>query len=231
MSLQLQTAAVVIDVAAALLRLHQNRVTEGNLPLSPAGPVVGHRSLYSIRMGSKDVVIVHYPEMVKQLLDVHSTVTSSRYYSLILNEHVTKDTFFGQMSYGANWRRLRKFAHAVMTSDMANRYQPIINVKANTLISSLLTEILANSTGVDVLKYTARFALNLYLRVAFGTQIQSLDDPFLKENIEVMELLGHVFDTPANLGDFFPALHWLESVEKGIDVECLAKPRPEQFRR
>lgn len=224
--------ASLAAVAAASLWLLCRGKTNSKLPLPPGPrgwPVLGnlpqlgakphhtmaalsrlHGPLFRLRFGSAEVVVAASAKVAGQFLRAHDANFSDRPPNSGA-EHVAynyQDLVFAP--YGARWRALRKLcALSLFSAKALDGLRAVREEEVRVMVAQLASSS-SSPAGVAVGQEANVCATNALARAAvgrrvFGSAAGEGAREFKEMVVELMQLAG-VF----NIGDFVPALSWLD---------------------
>jgi len=228
--LLLASLAAVVVAAVWHLRGHGSGAKKPKLPLPPGPrgwPVLGnlpqlgdkphhtmaalarhHGPLFRLRFGSAEVVVAASAKVAGSFLRAHDANFSDRPPNSGA-EHVAynyQDLVFAP--YGARWRALRKLCALHLFSARAlDALRTVRQDEARLMVTRLLSD---SPAGLAVGQEANVCATNALARAAvgrrvFGDGVGEGAREFKDMVVELMQLAG-VF----NIGDFVPALRWLD---------------------
>ncbi|KAL4375224.1 hypothetical protein HN51_009121 [Arachis hypogaea] len=175
--------------------------------------------LFTIKVGSKRVVVLSNSEMAKECFTKNDVVSSSRPI-LISSENLGyKRAMFAFAPYGSYWRELRKIVTLELLSN--RRIELLSHVRVSEVQASTkellnLWSTQKNESGyvlVDIKKWFAELTFNIVLRMiagkrffgAMNSESEDKANECLKSLKESLRLLG-LF----TVGDAIPSLRWLD---------------------
>ncbi|KAL4316412.1 hypothetical protein AHAS_Ahas15G0282500 [Arachis hypogaea] len=175
--------------------------------------------LFTIKIGSRRVVVLSNSEMAKECFTKNDVVSSSRPI-LVSSENLGyKRAMFAFAPYGSYWRELRKIVTLELLSN--RRIELLSHVRVSEVQAST-KELLniwstqKNESGyvlVDIKKWFAELTFNIVLRMiagkrffgAMNSESEDKANECLKSLRESLRLLG-LF----TVGDAIPSLRWLD---------------------
>ncbi|KAL1975130.1 hypothetical protein VTN31DRAFT_3522 [Thermomyces dupontii] len=189
----------------------------GNLHQAPKhNPWVAYRNwsrkygpLMSLKNGNNIMIIVTSYDIVRNFLEKHNAIFSSRPQLALLNR-LTKGLSTAGLPYGPRWKTHRALRTAVLKPSMTVRYREIQDVESRQLLHELLTT-------TDISKSLRRTAASVFLAVAYGERLDR-ETPELQDLENVIRHIARVteacFQGTAMLAEFFPILRYLPGNSK-----------------
>ncbi|KIA75782.1 hypothetical protein HK57_00396 [Aspergillus ustus] len=160
--------------------------------------------VYSLILGTKVVVVLSSDRAVKDLLDLRSSIYSSRPEFYLGQEILSGNLRPLFMKYGDTWRMVRKLAHGVLNVAVARSYVPYQDLENRAMLVGLL------HTPDAFIGHIRRYTTSLTTQMTFGYRTPAVDDPNLVEMFENFERLSELAGTQvAALLDLFPILRAL----------------------
>jgi cytochrome P450 len=159
--------------------------------------------IFYTKIGGSDYIWLSSPQVVKDLMDKKSAIYSSRP-SLPLAQDVASSgrrQLF--MQYGPEWRKIRKFSHALLNSTTAISYQPIQDYESKQLLVDLL------DTPDRFYEHNRRYSASVIMLVTYGYRLSDWEDPLIKEIYAVLDNLTEMTAPGAHAVDSFPSLAFL----------------------
>ncbi|MED6146346.1 hypothetical protein PIB30_033649 [Stylosanthes scabra] len=175
--------------------------------------------LFTIKIGSKKVLVLSNSEMAKECFTKNDIVSSSRP-NLVSSQHLGyKRALFALAPYGSYWRELRKIATLELLSNRRIELQShvrVSEVEASTKELLNLWSTQKNEAGyvlLDLKQWISELIFNMVSRMIIGKRFFGAMDSenekkaieYLKSIREFLRLLG-IF----TLGDAIPSLRWLD---------------------
>ncbi|GMN34497.1 hypothetical protein TIFTF001_004713 [Ficus carica] len=251
----LYTSLCLIMLLIALKLFLQAKKPHKNLPPSPPDlPVLGHLHLlkpplhrtfprlslkygtvFSLRFGSRRLVIVSSPSAVQECFTKNDVVLANRP-PLILSKHVNYNcTTMGTAPYGDHWRNLRRIGTLqIFSSARLNMFEGIRRDEVKRLLRriSRCFSLRAGSGKVELKSMFHDLTFNIIMRMVAGKRYYGDDVADEAEAGKFREIMEEVFENAgaANPADFLPILNWIpEGFEKR--VTRLAKKTDEFLQR
>ena len=113
------------------------------------------------------------------------------------------------MPYGPEWRKLRKYSHALLNSSAAIKYQPIQDFESKQLLTELL------ETPEDFYMHNRRYSASVIMTLTYGYRIPKWDHPLVGKIYQVLDSFTKISAPGAYIVDSFPSLailpQWMTS--------------------
>ncbi|KAI1608317.1 cytochrome P450 [Exophiala viscosa] len=159
-----------------------------------------HGEIFYTKIGGSDYIWLSSPRTVKELMDKKSSVYSSR-----APQPMAADTVSGGqrqlfMAYGASWRQLRKYSHALLNATAAIKYQPIQDFESKQLMKELLDD------PENFYMHNRRYSASVIMKLTYGFRLPTWDHPVFKRVYQVLDNFTNVSAPGAFMVDSFPSL-------------------------
>ncbi|CAL5424670.1 unnamed protein product [Camellia sinensis] len=221
--------------------------TQKNLPPSPpALPVIGHLHLlkqpihrtlhglsqnlgpiFSLRFGSRLVVVVSSPSAVEECFTKNDVVLANRPRLIIGKYFGYNYTSIGASSYGDHWRNLRRLmALEIFSTSRLNGFLSIRRDEIKLLLRRLYRNSSRDFARVELKSKFSELTFNIMMRMIAGKRYYGGDDDEElsnnKEAKEFREIMRQAFEYAGASypGDFLPVLRWIDyqSFEKNLGI-------------
>ncbi|KDR69992.1 hypothetical protein GALMADRAFT_282402 [Galerina marginata CBS 339.88] len=231
--------ATAIFLFVLLRRLSSKPTHHPNLPPGPpADPIIGHfrhtrmphqenvfhdwAKIYGdvicLQFLGRTVVVLDSFEAANELLNKRGSNYSCRLQSAVF-ELMGWDASLPFLKYGKQFVKHRRFMYQQLNRKQSLSYRSIQLEESRTLVKSLLS----NPKAFE--RHLERFSTSVIMRLAYGHQITSSDDPFLKVIQDFLDTLDGAGITGNTLIDFFPFLQRLPSWFPGTHYANWARSR------
>ncbi|KAK2738329.1 hypothetical protein FQN57_007089 [Myotisia sp. PD_48] len=165
--------------------------------------------IMTMKNGSTVTIIINSFDIVKNFLEKHNAVFSSRP-QLVVLERAMRGMTTPILPYGEKWLTHRALRAAVLKPTMAQKYRGMQDLESK----QLLFELLHNEDFTMCLR---RQASSLFLGIAYGQRFHAETKEILDIDQAVAQLGGiseSMFSGTAMLPEFFPFLKYLPSTDK-----------------
>ncbi|KDR72308.1 hypothetical protein GALMADRAFT_102042 [Galerina marginata CBS 339.88] len=193
-------------------------------PGPPADPIIGHLRIMPtdhndiffyelskkygkvshLRIPGSTMIILNSAKAATDLLDKRSGIYSDRapsdVFTLMGWEHTL--TFF---PYGKRFHKHRKMLNEYFSRDKCVDYLPFQALEARRLLQNL------HSAPENFYDHLNRFSSAIILRIAYGHEIKSNNDPYLKIISDVGYCITNCAAPGSNLVDLVPIMKYLPS--------------------
>ncbi|KAJ3486355.1 hypothetical protein NLJ89_g11818 [Agrocybe chaxingu] len=190
------------------------------LPPGPKGlPLIGnlHTDIMYLNIAGQSVIVLDSAEAVNELMEKRSSVYSGRARMPMINELMGWNFNFGFMQYGERWRRHRRLMHHAFHPSAALRFRPHTMRAARNLLNSFL------DNPNDVLGNLRQMAGETIMSVAYGLEVKSKDDPYIKTAEKGVHPLVAAGVPGAFLVDTLPILKYVPEWVPGASFQRKAK--------
>ncbi|XP_010536071.1 PREDICTED: cytochrome P450 81E8-like isoform X2 [Tarenaya hassleriana] len=239
MSLAVVSAVLFIVLSLKLiLNARRSSSKKGNLPPSPPSlPILGHLfyvkkplhntyaslaaeygPIFSLRVGSRRIVIVSSPSLVQECFSGKNDQVFANRPPFLNSKYVAyNNTTVGTAPYGPHWRNLRRiYTIEMLTSQRLSLFQPIRSDELRRMVAKLARDASAGGfAAVDLRKTVATVVMNNVMRVIAGKRYYDEDGGRSKEEASSRfhAVIQDVMDKSGagNLADYFPILTWMRS--------------------
>ncbi|KAL7259614.1 hypothetical protein ACSBR1_005493 [Camellia fascicularis] len=217
--------------------------TQKNLPPSPpALPVIGHLHLlkqplhrtlhglsqnlgpiFSLRFGSRVVVVVSSPSAVEECFTKNDVVLANRPRLIIGKYFGYNYTGIGVSNYGDHWRNLRRLmALEIFSTSRLNGFLSIRRDEIKLLLRRLYRNSSHDFARIELKSKFSELTFNNIMRMIAGKRYYG-DDEELSNNEEAKEFReivrqAFLYAGASYPGDFLPVLRWIDyqSFEKNL---------------
>jgi hypothetical protein len=107
------------------------------------------------------------------------------------------------MQDGSEWRKIREASHTLLNATTAIKYQPVQDLESKQLLDDFL------NTSENFYEHNRRYSASVIMRLTYGYQLPSWDDPLVKEIYDVLDNLTEMTDPGAHAVDSFPSFAYL----------------------
>ncbi|RUP46622.1 cytochrome P450 [Jimgerdemannia flammicorona] len=178
--------------------------------------------IFTLKMGVQRWIVLNSIEVVKDLIVERGTIYSSRSLSdvsiaLARGDQGAQIPF---MTYGEEWKEIRRIAHSALTKTKINNYQRTINVRTNAMLKSLYEASRSSpDSAVNPAEIFDFYTVSTIFAIIYGVDIEPND-----ERIKKCNQVGHdvlMLITPSEqLAEFLPVLKILrrETLRRAIQV-------------
>ncbi|RDB17682.1 hypothetical protein Hypma_001256 [Hypsizygus marmoreus] len=242
------TFFVILGSVALIVVFWFKRKRRIQLPLPPGppgDPILGHFRLIPqehqelqfyewgkiygevihLNLFGRSFVVLNGVQAAIDLLDKRSANYSDRPRFIVLELLGFMGYTISLMPYGKRFQRHRRMMHEHLMADRSERYSPIQLRETRVLLKNLL------SKEAEHEKLILRFSTAIIMQVAFGHQVMSDDDVYVKiaqESGNIVANAGPPGGTPI---DFFPFLQYLPSWFPGAYYAGYARERRDGITR
>ncbi|CAO3635540.1 unnamed protein product [Cunninghamella blakesleeana] len=145
-------------------------------------------------MGVQNYITISDPELAHELLVSKGVVTSDRSNNAYLQQYTYNGRGIIFSNADKKWKRIRTAALELLAPQKVDDFVDLIVDEVDLLIEELLNKTKQHGE-IYPLKYLQASTLNVILLTTFGTRVESINDPLLKE-------ITHNFETHMKLGSF-----------------------------
>ncbi|KAF8885565.1 cytochrome P450 [Gymnopilus junonius] len=208
-------------------------------PGPPADPIIGHLRMIPkddpggffyelskkygkiahLRIPGRTMIILNSAQAAMDLLDKRSGIYSDRITSHVF-ELMGWAYNVGFFSYGERFRKHRRMLNDYLNHKKCQSYLPLQALEGRRLVQNLLYN--PDRFG----DHLNRFSTSLILRIAYGHEIVSGDDPFLKIVSDVEHCLSECAAPGSNLVDLMP-ISYFNGLNEGLFL--IVKDLPSWF--
>lgn len=167
--------------------------------------------IFKIRVGWYNWVVINTPEAVREILEKQAIVTSSKAPSPMGHDIVTGGKRMPTMPYGPLWRAQRSIIRQITTVPMTATFVPSQEFETKQLLFDLATD---NGNQRNFYQHMRRYAFSIIMTNTFGTRVNKMDHPDVKNAIRSQEILRETSKPGAFIVDEVPPLarlpKWLQ---------------------
>jgi cytochrome P450 len=156
--------------------------------------------VFYTKIGGTDYIWLSSPRAVKDLLDKKSNIYSSRSPAPFAQDVASGGKRQLFMSYGTEWRNLRKSSHALLNATSATKYQPIQDYESKQLMTELL------DSPRRFYEHNRRYSASVIMLLTYGYRLPTWEHPLLKKIYSVLDNLTEMTAPGAHVVDSFPSL-------------------------
>jgi hypothetical protein len=178
--------------------------------------------IFTIKLGSKQALILNNWEMAKECFTTNDMVVSSRP-KLVTTEHLAyRGAMFGFASYGPYWRHLRKITILeILTNRRVEQYQHVCVSEVQTSIKELFNiwssknneSHSSNYVLVDVKQWFTHLTFNMVLGMVVGKRYFGtntiVEEKEAQRRVKALNKMMHLFGV-ITVGDVIPCLEWFD---------------------
>lgn len=189
--------------------------------LPPKAPAVFRKwaleygDVFKVRVGWYNWIVINTPEAIREILEKQAIVTSSKAPSPMGHDIVTGGNRMPTMPYGRRWRSLRTIIRQITTVPMTATFIPSQEFEAKQLLFDLGTE---NNNQRNFYQHMRRYAFSIIMTNTFGTRVQTMEHPDVKNAILSQAILRDTSRPGAFVVDEVPPLaslpEWLRPGQK-----------------
>ncbi|KAH7520265.1 hypothetical protein FEM48_Zijuj08G0125700 [Ziziphus jujuba var. spinosa] len=216
--------------------LLSTRTPYKNLPPGPPSlPIIGHLHLlklpvhrtfrrlshkygpiYSLRFGSRRVVIVSSPSAVEECFTKNDIVLANRP-QLLVGKHIGyNNTTIVASPYGDHWRNLRRIgAIEIFSSSRLNMFLGVRKDEIKRLLLKLSRNSVHSFAKVELKSMFSELTFNIVMRMGAGKRYYgdgvTHEEEARQFRAIIREAVAH--GGAANPGDFLPILNWIHGSE------------------
>ncbi|XP_047309349.1 cytochrome P450 CYP73A100-like [Impatiens glandulifera] len=170
-----------------------------------AGMAKVYGSIFLLKLGSKNLVVVSDPELANQVLHVKGVEFGSRPRNIVFDIFTGNGQDMVFTVYGEHWRKMRRIMTVpFFTNKVVHHYSDMWEQEMDLVVFDLRRN---ETKGIVVRRRLQLMLYNIMYRMMFDTKFESVDDPLFVEatrfNSERSKL-AQSFEY--NYGDFIPLL-------------------------
>ncbi|KAL8921016.1 MAG: hypothetical protein Q9208_005907 [Pyrenodesmia sp. 3 TL-2023] len=185
--------------------------------LPPKAPTIFRKwaleygDVFKIRVGWYDWVVINTPEAIREILEKQAVATSSKAPSPLGHDVVTGGKRMPTMPYGPLWRAQRSIIRQITTVPMTATFVPSQEFETKQLLFDLATD---NADQRSFYQHMRRYAFSIIMTNTFGTRVNRMDHPDVKNAIKSQAILRETSKPGAFILDEVPPLarlpKWLQ---------------------
>ncbi|KAB1222353.1 Isoflavone 2'-hydroxylase [Morella rubra] len=231
----LYSSLSLLVVLLALKLCLQSRTKSKHLPPSPSSlPILGHLHLvkkplhrtfqslslkygpiFSLRFGSRLVVIVSSPSIVEECFTKNDIVLANRPSTLATKHIGYNQTIVSVAPYGDHWRNLRRIGSLeIFSTNRLNMFSGIRRDEVKRLLVNLSRNSRQNLAKVKLSSMFLELSLNSVMRMVAGKRYYGYGES-VKEEEEARQFSQIMREALANggasnPGEYVPILRWID---------------------
>ncbi|KAF9002274.1 putative cytochrome P450 monooxygenase [Cyathus striatus] len=217
--------ASLVLISLIIVRLRAYGRREQGLPPGPDGiPILGNAlqfptafphlmftqwareygEIYSLKIFSRNAIVLTSPEAIKEILDVKGSVTGNRPHSYLV-EKVTDGLVLALENMTTNiWKRGRKTLHSFLTSEALRKHHQTQEMESVLLLHDIL------ENPKDIFIHIRRLTASTMFSLVYGQQFPKYHNSAPEAYFEGIKLLNQAVDPGAHPPiDVFPFLKLL----------------------
>lgn len=156
--------------------------------------------VFYTKLGGTDYIWLSSPKAVKDLMDKKSNIYSSRPALPLAQDVASAGRRQLFMSYGPQWRQLRKHSHALLNLTAAVKYQPVQDFESKQVLRDLIQH------PKDFYLINRRYSASVIMLVTYGYRVPSFEHPLIKKIYTCLDNLTDITAPGAYMVDSFPSL-------------------------
>ncbi|KAF5349315.1 hypothetical protein D9758_011802 [Tetrapyrgos nigripes] len=156
-----------------------------------------------IRVFGSSMVILNSIQVAQDLFDKRGAIYSDRPRFVLLNELMGWHNASTHVRYGPRFRKHRRFIHQTFNEQAAHLLRPLQGKETLNLIRGFV------ETPGQYSQHIRRFAAATIMKVTYGRDVTSIDDPFVLLAERAGSLTVQSGTPAASLVDFFPVMKYL----------------------
>jgi cytochrome P450 len=156
--------------------------------------------IFDTKIGGTDYVWLSSPQTVRDLMDKKFNIYSSRPPLPLAHDVASAGRRQLFMTYGPQWRQIRRHSHTLLNTTAAIKYQPVQDFESKQVLRDLLDR--------PEMFYTInrRYSASVIMLVTYGYRIPSFEDPLIKKVYTVIDHVTEMTAPGAHAVDSYPSL-------------------------
>ncbi|KAF5370752.1 hypothetical protein D9758_002017 [Tetrapyrgos nigripes] len=216
---ELAVALIAIAIAYLVIPFRRNRLPPGPRPLPMLGNVhqipttapeegfarwgEDYGSIVHAKIFNTSLIILSTVESAQDLLDKRGTIYSDRPRLVLLNELMGWYNASTHVRYGPRFRKHRRFIHQTFNQQAVRFLRPVQEKESLKLVRGFV------ESPEKFTQHIRRFAAATIMKVTYGVDVTSVDDPFVLLAERAGTLTVQSGTPAATLVDFFPILKYI----------------------
>ncbi|KAG8373919.1 hypothetical protein BUALT_Bualt11G0075300 [Buddleja alternifolia] len=165
-------------------------------------------SIFLLKLGSKNLVVVSNPELANQVLHTQGIEFGSRPRNVVFDIFTGNGQDMVFTIYGEHWRKMRRIMTLpFFTNKVVHQYSEMWENEMDLVVDDLRNNEIVSKEGIVIRRRLQLMLYNIMYRMMFDAKFESQDDPMFiqatKFNSE-RSRLAQSFEY--NYGDFIPLL-------------------------
>ncbi|KAJ5766759.1 uncharacterized protein N7511_004375 [Penicillium nucicola] len=161
--------------------------------------------IFSLKLGSQNVIVLSSPYMIKQLIDKQSAIYSDRPKSYIADNLVFHHDHLMFLGPDARWRRGRRLYHQFFNETLCEKsHHHLQNAEATQLLRDLCC------SPDNFRSHCKRFPNSIIMSLVTGIRTATPSTPHMNSLYTVLDGISEIFEMGATPPiDIFPFLNWI----------------------
>ncbi|GLT54660.1 hypothetical protein SLA2020_278420 [Shorea laevis] len=226
--------SLLVVAIAFKLKIYLQTRTKHLPPSPPSLPILGHLHLvkkpvhrtfqslsqkygqiFSLRFGSRLVVIVSSPSAVEECFTKNDIVLANRPPSLVGKHLAYNHTTVTVAPYGDHWRNLRRIgALEIFSTNRLNMFLGIRRDEIKRLLIKLGRNSCKDFAKVELKSIFSELTFNIIMRMVAGKRYYGYGEEVNNEEEarQFREIITEIVASGgvSNLGEFVPILRWID---------------------
>lgn len=165
-------------------------------------------SIFLLKLGSKNLVVVSDPELATQVLHTQGVEFGSRPRNVVFDLFTGNGQDMVFTVYGEHWRKMRRIMTLpFFTNKVVHQYSTMWEEEMDLVVDDLNRDEKVRSKGIVVRRRLQLMLYNIMYRMMFDAKFESQEDPLFIEATKFnseRSRLAQSFEY--NYGDFIPLL-------------------------
>ncbi|XP_045807438.1 cytochrome P450 CYP73A100-like [Trifolium pratense] len=165
-------------------------------------------SLFLLKLGSKNLVVVSDPNLATQVLHSQGVEFGSRPRNVVFDIFTGNGQDMVFTVYGDHWRKMRRIMTLpFFTNKVVNNYSNMWEQEMDLVVKDLKANEIVRSEGIVIRKRLQLMLYNIMYRMMFDSKFESQEDPlFIQATRFNSERSRLAQSFEYNYGDFIPLL-------------------------
>ncbi|WJX21425.1 trans-cinnamate 4-monooxygenase [Trifolium repens] len=165
-------------------------------------------SLFLLKLGSKNLVVVSDPNLATQVLHSQGVEFGSRPRNVVFDIFTGNGQDMVFTVYGDHWRKMRRIMTLpFFTNKVVNNYSNMWEQEMDLVVKDLKANEIVKSEGIVIRKRLQLMLYNIMYRMMFDSKFESQEDPlFIQATRFNSERSRLAQSFEYNYGDFIPLL-------------------------
>lgn len=177
--------------------------------------------VFQARMGNRRVVVLNTFEAAEEWIvkNAFATVDRPLFYTFHKIVSSTQGMTIGTSPWDESCKRRRTALGIYLNRPAIQKAAPMLDKETYAIVNDMYEKSNGGASEIEPGIFFKREALNMSLELCYGTRMESIDSPLLREILSVVEKISTFRSTNSNPQDYIPLLRYLPGKRSKIALE------------